>query len=67
MPPQYFSSVSVLAEDSGIADALSTSLFNLEYDEGASLVEDMPGVEAMWVGKDGEIRQSSGFKADEKK
>ncbi len=54
MPPQYFSSVSVLAEDSGIADALSTSLFNLEYDEGASLVEDMPGVEAMWVGKDGE-------------
>ena len=67
MPPQYFASVSVQAEDSGVADALSTSLFNMEYAQGVSLVEDMEGVEAMWVGKDGEIRYSSGFKVYEEK
>lgn len=67
MPPEYFASVSVQAEDSGIADALSTSLFNMEYEKGVSLVESMKGVEAMWVGKDGEVRYSSGFKVYEEK
>ena len=67
MPPRYFASVSVQADDSGVADALSTSLFNMEYEQGVSLVEEMEDVEAMWVGKDGEIRYSSGFKVDEEK
>lgn len=67
MPPEYFLSVTVHAKDSGIADALSTSLFNMEYETGMSLVEDMEDVEAMWVGKDGKIRYSSGFKVNEEK
>ena len=67
MPPEYFASVSVLAKDSGRADALSTALFNMEFEEGLSLVESLEDVEAMWIGKDGEIRSSSGWKADEKK
>lgn len=66
MPPEYFASVSVLAEDSGRADALSTALFNMEFEEGLSLVEGLKDVEAMWIGKDGEIRSSSGWKANEK-
>lgn len=67
MPPEYFASVSVQTADSGIADALSTSLFTMDYQSGLSLVEDMEGVEAMWVGKDGKIRYSSGFKVNEEK
>ncbi len=65
MPPEYFSSVSVTARDSGMADALSTALFSTEYEKGAALVESLEGVEAMWIGKDGEIRCSSGFKINE--
>lgn len=67
MPPDYFSSVSVQTKDSGQADALSTALFNMEYKVGLSLVERLPNVEAMWIGKDGKIRCSSGFKCNEKK
>ncbi len=67
MPPNYVSSVSVLTEDSGMADALSTALFNMELKEGLSLVESLVGVEAMWIGKDGEICCSSGFKIHEEK
>jgi len=67
MPPEYFSSVTVKTDDSGMADALSTSLFNMEYEAGRTLVEGLPGVEAMWIGKDGEIRCSSGFEYNEKK
>lgn len=66
MPPQYFTSVSVRAKDSGIADALSTSLFNMEYEAGLSLVEEMGDVEAMWVGKDGQIRCYGEFNINEK-
>lgn len=67
MPPNYVSSVSVLTKDSGMADALSTALFNMELEEGMSFVESLAGVEAMWIGKDGEIRCSSGFKIHEEK
>lgn len=66
MPPEYFASVSVLAKDSGRADALSTALFTMEFEEGLSLVEGLKDVEAMWIGKDGEIRFSSGWKTNEK-
>lgn len=67
MPPEYFTSVSVITKDSGMADALSTSLFNMDYDTGLSLVESITDVEAMWIGKDGKIRCSSGFKYNETK
>lgn len=67
MPSEYFPSVSVMAEDSGKADALSTSLFNMEVQEGLALVESLPGVEALWIMEDGGIRCSSGFEFDEEK
>ena len=67
MPPAYFSSVSVQTKDSGIADALSTSLFNMGYERGLALVEKLQDVEAMWIGKDGKISYSSGFETNEKK
>ena len=67
MPAGDFLSVTVLAEDSGAADALSTALFCMGYEEGLAVVEGMGGVEALWVMEDGGIRCSSGFKADEEK
>lgn len=39
MPEDRYLSVSVLTEDSGLADALSTALFNMDYEEGKSFVE----------------------------
>lgn len=60
-PSDFFVSVSVLAEDSGMADALSTALFSMSYEDGAALVEGLSGVEAMWYTKDGKKLYSSGF------
>lgn len=61
MPAEYFLSVSVICKDSGEADALSTALFCMPYEEGIEFVENYSGVEAMWVLSDGEQRYSSGF------
>lgn len=63
MPGTGYLSVSVLTNDSGLGDALSTALFLMPYDEGLELVESTEGVEAMWVMPDGEQRYSGGFKA----
>lgn len=61
MPSGNHAQVTVLCPDSGLADALSTCLFNLSIEEGASLIEGMEGVEACWVAGDGSIRYSGGF------
>ncbi len=62
-PSVYFSSVSVIARDSALADALTTALFCMPYEEGAALVSGMDGVEAMWVTRDFEVYESAGFAA----
>ena len=61
MPAEYMASVSVIMPDSGEADAMSTALFNMEYEEGRVLVESLENVEAMWILNDGTIQYSSGF------
>ncbi len=66
MPPEYVPSVSVLTENSGMADAWSTALFNMEIETGLELVETLPETEALWVMKDGGVRSSSGFEFHEK-
>ena len=63
MPAAYFQSVSVLCRDSGRADAFSTALFSMSYEEGAALVENAADLEAMWVLPDGTQKYSSGFAA----
>lgn len=63
MPTEYFMSVSVVCPDSGMADALSTAVFNVPYEEGSKLVEQMDGVEALWVFPDKTMKYSSGFQA----
>ncbi len=61
MPSEYFAEVTVLCEDSALGDALSTTLFNMPYEEGLALVESREGVEALWVDKDYNQSFSSGF------
>lgn len=61
MPAEYFASVSVLAKDSGVADALSTALYNMPLTEGMALVEALEDTEAMWILEDGEQICTDGF------
>lgn len=61
MPALYSQSVTILAEDSGIADALSTALFTVSAERGKEILEQFPGVEAMWVTLDGEMVKTDGF------
>ena len=61
-PSEYWRSVTILCEDSGLADALSTALFLLPREEGLALLEQC-GAEAMWLSPDGERLYSPGFEA----
>lgn len=62
MPSERYLSVSVICPDSGMGDALSTALFNMDYSEGSALISSLSDVEALWVLPSGEIIQSEGFK-----
>lgn len=62
MPGTKYRSVSVLTNDSGLGDAMSTALFLMDYEDGKKLVEETENVEAMWVMNDGEQIYSDGFK-----
>ncbi len=61
MPATNFKSVSVLCEDSGKADALSTALFCMNFEDGKNLVNELQGVEALWVLNNGEKLYSQNF------
>ncbi len=62
MPADKYKMVSVINKNSGVADALSTALFCMDYNEGKQLVNSLENTYAVWVGKDGKITYSKGFK-----
>ena len=62
MPASYFSSVTVVCKDSGLADALSTALFCMSYDEGLEIIEKIGGVGVIWIYPDGEVKYSDSIK-----
>lgn len=59
-PATHMRAVSVICEDSGLADVLSTALFTMSVDEGMALIEKTADAEAVWL-LPSEIRYSSGF------
>ncbi len=61
-PAEYFTSVSILCEDSGLADGLSTLLFCLPYEDGKKIIEGYEDVHALWITADGEKLYSENFK-----
>ena len=66
MPAKGYVSVSVVCNDAGLGDALSTALFCLPQEEGRALVESVPEAEAMWIKEDGAKTVSSGWTANVK-
>ncbi|MDO5331630.1 MAG: FAD:protein FMN transferase [Bacillota bacterium] len=61
LPEDRFLSVSIITQDSAIADALSTAVFNMELEEGQTFIESLNGVEAMWILNDKSQLFSTGF------
>ncbi len=59
-PSEYWTSVTVVCADSGLADVLSTSLFLMEQEEGQALL-DRFDARAMWVDPQGKNYYSPGF------
>lgn len=53
MPSEYFASVTIFTPDSGLADALSTALFSMSYEDGLALVSELGNVEVLWITSDG--------------
>ena len=60
-PADYFTSITIICEDSGEADALSTAVYIMPLKQGLALVESFPQAEAFWVLPNGEQEFSSGF------
>jgi len=61
MPATFFSAVTVITPDSALADALSTALFAMSYEDGAALVEKIGGIEVLWITPDGTQYRTEGF------
>lgn len=62
-PAGYFTDVTIICKDSGVADVLSTAVFNMPFEKGLAYINSLRDTEALWVMKNGEIRYSHGFKA----
>jgi len=60
-PGDNFASVSILCKNSGMADALSTALFNMSEKDGRALLKSLDGVEAAWIYPDGKYSCTNGF------
>jgi thiamine biosynthesis lipoprotein len=62
-PANIFASVSIQApaSSSALADALSTALFCISYEDGLSLIEKLENIEALWIFNDGSFKATSGF------
>lgn len=59
-PGTQWRSVTILCEDSGLADALSTALFLLPLEAGQAILDGLDA-EALWVHRDGSRFYSPGF------
>ncbi len=63
MPSEFFPSVTVVTKHSGLADALSTALFCMNYKDGLALIDSIENTEALWITFDGQILYSKNMKS----
>lgn len=61
-PAEGFSSITVLTKNSGLADALSTALFCMSYEEGCELAR-KTGADVIWIFSDGTVKATEGAAA----
>lgn len=61
MPSAHFSSVTIITPDSGLADALSTALFSMSYEDGLALVDKIGNVDVIWITHDGTKYYTAGI------
>ena len=67
-PEDSFASVSIITEDSGLADFMSTTLFLLSYEEGKALIEKIgkkEKIDVIWAMKNGDVLSSEGLVSGE--
>ncbi len=64
-PSNYFSSVTVITKNSGLADALSTALFCMSYEEGKKMIDNIGDVDVIWIDKKRNIMYTNGVKIKE--
>lgn len=62
MPADYFASVSIFTQDGTLADALSTALFCMSYEDGLALIERIGGIDVLWICKDGTLKYTDGIR-----
>lgn len=60
-PANYMRSVTIVTENSGLADFLSSAVFLMPVEDGQELIESLDGVEAVWLCNDGTVLFSSGL------
>lgn len=60
LPSDLWRSVTVICDNSGLADALSTALFLVPYTQGEEMLKKV-GAHAMWVAPDGQQYFSDDF------
>lgn len=60
-PDHITRQITIVTNDSGLGDVLSTSLYIMPLEESIAFVEANSSVEAMWVTFDGEVILSSGM------
>lgn len=63
MPARFMRAVTVLTEDSGLADLLSTALFLMSPEDGMAFLKEFgQPVEALWILNDGSLVMTEGAK-----
>ena len=54
-PATYCRSVTIITNDSTLADFLSTALFCMSYEDGKAFIDSLDGVEAVWMIDKGKV------------
>lgn len=66
-PANYFVSITIITKNSGLADALSTALFCMSYEDGIKIIENIKNnieddIDVVWIYEDGSKVTTPGVK-----